>query len=416
MPEWFIIARREFLVRVRTVWFAVVTVLGPIGMVGLILVPAYLNARAADEKTEMRVVSRDPDTTVAAAIAADLNARPNWNVELATEDEDALMNELKRDEIVGFVIVNPGVLEGTNYIKYVGANATNFRLMSELGNAVEASIVKQRWRLAELDEGLYATVHKPVPFQPEHSTGTETGVSGTASFVLSYAVMFVLYMAILLYAVNVMRSVVEEKSSRVVEIIVSTVKPFPLMFGKVIGVASVGLLQLSIWIVMAALIFQYRGALLGWFGVSGAGGFTLPALGVADIAVVLGYFLLGYFFYASLYAAIGAMVNSEQEAQQVQTPLVILLVIPIACMQLVADDPRGGAAQVFTLIPFSSPILMPMRYLLGGATAGDVALSLGILGVALTGAVWVAARVYRVGILMYGKRPSLRELVRWIRT
>ena len=142
---------------------------------------------------------------------------------------------------------------------------------------------------------------------------------------------------------------------------------------------------------------------------------SLPPIGAGDLAVVLLYFALGYFFYAALYAAIGAMVSSEQEAQQAQTPVVMLLIIPVVCVQLVTNDPRGGIAQVLTLIPFSSPVLMPMRYLLGGATPMDLVMSLGILALSLVGAVALAGRIYRVGILMYGKRPTLRELGRWLR-
>ena len=141
----------------------------------------------------------------------------------------------------------------------------------------------------------------------------------------------------------------------------------------------------------------------------------MPTIGGLDVAVILAYFLLGYFFYASLHAAVGAMVSSDQESQQAQTPLVMLLVIPIACFSVITNDPRGLGAQILTTIPFSSPILMPMRYLLGGATPAQLALSLGILALSMAGVVWLAARIYRVGILMYGKRPTLRELARWVR-
>jgi ABC-2 type transport system permease protein len=175
------------------------------------------------------------------------------------------------------------------------------------------------------------------------------------------------------------------------------------------------LFQLSIWVAFGAALIWQRGAVLGAFGVDDAGGVDIPALSGVAVIVVLLYFVLGYFFYASLYAAVGAMVNSDQEAQQAQTPIVILLIIPVVFVQLVADDPRGGAAEVLTLIPFASPILMPMRFLLGGAGFGDLALSLAILIASMGLAIWVAARIYRVGILMYGKRPSLKELARWIR-
>ena len=228
--------------------------------------------------------------------------------------------------------------------------------------------------------------------------------------------MFILYISILLYAVDVMRSVIQEKSNRVVELIVSSIKPMPLMFGKVIGVGAVGLLQLALWGMIAAVLVTFREQVLGFFGVAGAGAFDMPSLGFNDFMVVLAYFLLGFFFYAALYASVGAMVNSEQEAQQAQAPIMLLLMVPVLCVQIVAGDPRGGVAEVLTQIPFASPILMPMRYLLDAVSPLEMLLSLSVLFVSLVGTVFVAAKIYRVGILSYGKKPSLGEVWRWIRS
>jgi ABC-2 type transport system permease protein len=172
--------------------------------------------------------------------------------------------------------------------------------------------------------------------------------------------------------------------------------------------------QVAVWVGMAMLSMKYRGELLGVFGVE-AGNWNVPPLRAIDVTVVLVYFVLGYFFYAAMYAAVGAMVSSDQEAQQVQTPVAMLLVVPVLCVQLVASAPRSGAARMLTLVPFSSPVLMPMRWLLGGASVGELALSLAILIASTVVVARIAAKVYRVGILMYGKRPSLGELWRWMR-
>ena len=225
--------------------------------------------------------------------------------------------------------------------------------------------------------------------------------------------MFIVYLAITLYAVNVMSSVVK-KTSRVIELMVAAAKPRALMAGKILGVGAVGLLQLGAWLAMGVITLKYRDGILGAFGAS-EGGSSLPSLEVGQILVVLVYFVGGYFFYASLFAAVGAMVSSEDEARQAQMPVMMSLIIPMACMQLVANDPRGFAAGLMTMIPFSSPILMPMRYLLGGATLGQVAISLGILALSTYLVVRAATKIYRVGILLYGKRPTLRELWRWVR-
>jgi ABC-2 type transport system permease protein len=232
---------------------------------------------------------------------------------------------------------------------------------------------------------------------------------------VGYAVMLILYMAIVLYGVNVMRSVVQEKTTRVIELLVAVARPRALMLGKIFGVGAVGLVQIGVWLAMAVLTLQFREQLLGALGVGGAGGVSVPPLRAAEIALVLGYFVAGYFFYASIFAALGAMVSSEQEAQQAATPVSLLLIVPLVCVSLITADPRGEAAQWLTMIPLSAPLLMPMRYLLGGASGAEVALSMGLLVLSTGLVVVLAARIYRVGILMYGKRPTLRELLRWMR-
>jgi ABC-2 type transport system permease protein len=347
-------------------------------------------------------------------------ARLGWKAELAAPDtaEQALLDRIRDDQIDGFVTIPAGAagLGAQTVVVYQGDNATNQGVVQVMHQVVDLAVLRARFdREFEIPTDVLDVALVPPRFEPRHTTGKPASASGTAVFVVGYAAMIILYMAIVLYAVSVMRSVVMEKTNRVVEIMVAAAKPRALMFGKIAGVGAAGLLQISAWAVMAYLTLTFRGELLGLFGVHGAGGWSLPPLGLDAVAVILAYFLLGYFFYAALYAAIGAMVSSEQEAQQAQTPVILLLFVPMMCMQLVANDPRGGAAQLLTMLPFSAPILMPMRYLLDGASGAQVAVSLGILAASTWLAAWLAARIYRIGILLYGKRPSLRELGRWIR-
>lgn len=418
MPEWLVVARRELLIRVRSPWFVIVTLLGPVAMIGLIVVPAYLSVKTHEKGYDIAIVDDSGEQLgeqmVAVAVVLSAMLPGELRMELTDAPREELLRQIRDEELDGYLVLPAGVLDGET-ITYYGANASNPVLERILRRSLRLLVQQMRADRAELDQEKLAWVIADVPVDLELETGTGTTASGEAAFALSYAVMFILYLGIVLYGVNVMRSVIEEKSSRVVEIVISTIKPTPLMLGKVAGVGGVGLLQLGIWVGGAALIFTFREQVLGLFGINGAGAIELPPFGFTEVAIVLVFFLLGYFFYASLYAAVGAMVNSEQEAQQVQTPVIMLLIIPVACMQLVAADPRGTTAEVLTMIPFASPVLMPMRYLLGGASGLQLALSIGILVAALSCAVWLAARVYRVGILMYGKRPSLRELVRWIR-
>ena len=412
LPDWLVIARRELLERVRTKWFAIVTLLGPILMIAVVLVPALL-ARAADTAARVHIV--DHSGRVAAPLVAGLRAL-RWKPEIVPADttEVELRRRIADDQIDGYLVI-PKDAPSAGTIFYAGDNATNPGAMQQLYVATNTVVQKLRGSDARIPDETLAKVLVPVDMTMRHTTGETEGSSGGAAFALGYAVMFVLYMSIVLYAANVLRSVVQEKTNRVVEIMVAAAKPRALMAGKILGVGGVGLIQISIWVGMAVLTLTYRGTVLGVFGVESAGNWSVPPLTAVDVIVILTYFLLGYFFYSAIYAAIGAMVSSEQEAQQAQTPIVMLLVIPLASFQLISNDPRGPVAEVLTQIPFSSAILMPMRWLLGGATTGSLLLSMAILAGSTLIVSRLAARIYRIGILMYGKRPSLRELARWLR-
>jgi len=416
-PPWLVVARREFTERVRTKWFVAVTLLGPIGMIALVVLPVWLGSKQAEEEIHVQVVDDSGRDMAGKLQAAATLLHVEWKFDDVTSqhpDLPELRARLRSGKIDGILLV-PTDYMVSGKVTYRGVNASSTMIGRTLQGVIDYSLRFERLHEAGVGAMDSAEILKPADIQMLQDMGEAAAQSGSGTFIVGYAVMFILYMAVLLYAVNVLRSVIQEKTSRVVEIMVSAVKPRALMLGKILGVGSVGLLQLGIWATIALLLIRFRGAVLGLFGFAGAGAVSVPSVTAPAMALVLIYFLLGYFFYASLYAAIGAMTNSEQEAQQAQTPVVLLLIIPVVCVELVASNPRGGVAELLTLIPFSSPVLMPMRYLLGGAGPGDVLLSLGILIVATSGAVWLAARIYRVGILMYGKRPGLRELARWVR-
>jgi ABC-2 type transport system permease protein len=429
--EIFVIARREWLERVRSRWFLIGTLLGPIAMLAVVLVPALLAAREEKQVT-IAIVDRSAGHAAAAGPAAPaapaaaaqsplvaelitVFATQHWRGQLVEDPgEPALLAQVRERKINGFLILPADVLDN-GLITYQGDNGTSASAMARLDAIVTKVVQHRRGVAVGISEDQVLRMMAPVRLSAKHTTGEAGGSSGMATFIVGYAVMFILYLAIILYASNVMRSVVQEKTSRVVELMVAAVKPGVLMAGKVLGVGAVGVIQLGVWLGMAVATLKYRDALLGLMGVHGSGGVSVPPLSIAQAAVVVIYFLLGYFLYASMYAAVGAMVSSEQEAQQAQMPLMILIMIALGCVQLVANDPRGGSAAALTTIPFFSPFLMPMRYLSGGASAGALTVSLLVM-VGTIGVVVVAAgRIYRVGILMYGKRPSGRELLRWLR-
>jgi ABC-2 type transport system permease protein len=227
------------------------------------------------------------------------------------------------------------------------------------------------------------------------------------------AVAFVLYMTIFIYGLNVLRGVLEEKQTRVAEVVISSLPASRLLAGKVIGVGGVGLTQLVLWLSMSFLMYQVRQPILAKFGAA------QTPLGLPDVSlglglIVLGFFVLGFMFYAGLFAAVGATVNSEQEAQQAQMPVVLLLVTSIMFLQNILTQPDSMLSRVLSMLPFSAPIVMPLRMTVAPVPPAEVAIALASVGLGAVGSVWLASRIYRVGLLMYGKRPSVREIFKWV--
>jgi ABC-2 type transport system permease protein len=258
----------------------------------------------------------------------------------------------------------------------------------------------------------------------ERLTESGRGGSGAAGVAVGFGIGIILFMSILIHGQNVMRGVLEEKTTRVAEVVISSVKPETLLGGKVLGVGAVGLTQQVAWIGISIYLIQFvapvllKGSPLAAAAAGGAASPVTQALGGLSVmlgVVALGYFLIGFAFYATLYAAAGSMVNSEQEAQQAAVPVMLLAMSTWLLVNPVMLNPTGSLATTLSWLPWSSPIIMPMR--MGLTTVSPISI-IGSMLVALLGtigAVWLSARIYRVGMLMYGKKPSFAEVAKWIR-
>jgi ABC-2 type transport system permease protein len=311
-------------------------------------------------------------------------------------------------------VIPKDALDGGEIV-YNGDNASNQSVSMGFGQIAQGVVIEQRAQRLGISGPDLVSLNKKVNVSVRHTTGEEEGTAGVFAFLVGYMIAFFIYILITLYGINVMRSVVTEKTSRVVELLVAATKPRAMMSGKIIGVGFAGLLQIGIWFVVGALAISQREAILSLVGAKPGATSMMPSLTTLQLAITLGCFVLGYLFYSALYAAVGAMVSSEQDAQQAQMPVTFLLVIGIIAITAVTNDPRGHTASIMTMVPFWSPMLMPLRFFLGGATLGTVGISLAILAISTVLVARAAAKIYRVGILMYGKRPSARELVRWLR-
>jgi ABC-2 type transport system permease protein len=422
MRKTLVVIRREFVERVRSKWFIVSTVMGPLLMVAFVVVPILMARRGARE----RVVAVVDLTTgdFGQRLTAELERSQAIKAERVASEParfglaaDSLSQLVGLRVLDGFLIVSDASVD-EGKVEYRGSNVASPRDMQALESLVEDALFAERLGRSGVDANLVREARIRLDFKTAKISGSKTtGESAQGSFILAYAMWMLLYMGILLYGINVMGSVVEEKTSRIVEVLVSSLRPFELMSGKIIGVGGVGLFQFLIWGIAATLLIDRRVEVLRLAGVQLPPGaeISLPSIPIATMVVFLLFFLLGYFLYAAMFAAVGAMTGSEAEARQAANVVVMLLVVPSVLMIGILNDPGSSMAVALSLIPFCAPIAMPVRWAAGQVPLSEVALSVGILVATLFVITWIAGRIYRVGILMYGKRPGLKELVRWVR-
>ena len=405
------IVRREFVERVRTRWFWVGALLGPM-LFGVVF---FLSGQLGRGGGLKRIAVVDATATqVGARIAEQLARSGNWATEVpaAPGAIDSLTAQVRAKRLDGFLIVTDAALD-SGKVEYRGANV--FAGKGALQRPVGEALTVVRLQRAGVDPRLVARASIPLRLETcKISRGTTCGESAAQSFSLAYFMGIILYTAILLYGINVMSSVLEEKTTRIVEVLVSSLRPFQLLLGKVIGVGAVSIFQFLIWGVAGRLLLARRAPLAA--GEAADELFQMPHVTGATFAVFMAYFLGGFFLYSAMFAAVGAMSSTEQEARQAQQPVAWMLVLSFISMFAMLNDPGSTLAVTLSLIPFSSPVAMPVRWAAGNLPVSELALSLAILVAGIVAVTWIAARIYRVGILMTGKRPNLKELVRWVRS
>jgi len=444
------VIKREYSERVRSKWFLVGTLIVPALVVATFLLPIYLATRSESTDKALDLVildatgaglgervranlladpSRLGASTGDAAAAPAESAADQPDVQIVTsatlaQAESLATAAVMSKERVGYLVLDTNTVAGA-FARYAGRNATTTSDLDRLRTAVRQSVTVAQLQQAGADPAMVNAIARTrVRMSTERITDSGRGGSGAASAMLGFGLAFVLYLAIVLHGQNVLRSVLDEKTTRVAEVVISSVRPGTLLAGKVLGVGAVGLTQQIVWVTLSAYLIQQAMAFIARSGgeaaaavASGsAGGFLMALTGVGweTLGLLLGFFLIGFVFYAALYAAIGAMVNGEQEAQQAALPVMFLLIGTFLFVTEVVERPDGTIAQVLSWLPFSSPIIMPLRMTVIQPPLWEIIGSLAVGAVSCVGVVWVAARIYRVGMLMYGKRPGLRELVRWV--
>jgi ABC-2 type transport system permease protein len=434
------VIRREYLERVQTRAFILGCLLGPVFIAGVLFVPAWLSLRnlRADpanliviDATGAGLGQRLRSNLESAATAP--NAKSTIDVRITPSDGIAAAESLATKAVVakefeGYVVLDASTLRGER-ARYAGRKATALGDMRRLETALRQTTLAQRLEHATLNPALVDSLTRSrLVLTSERLTeqGRGSDASRRANLVFAVAVAFLLYMSMILYGQTVLRGVLEEKSTRVAEVVVSSVSPETLLAGKVIGVGAVGLTQQIIWVVGTVYLGSFLAPILARMAPStdsvtaapGAGSMaamSMPDIHITSLLLILVFFVLGYGVYSSLYAAAGATVNSEQEAQQALAPILVLVIASSLLIQPAMMNPTSTLARVASMFPFSAPIIMPLRMSLVPIPPWEMAVAVFGLVVAFVAVIWLAARIYRIGLLMYGKRPTFRELARWVR-
>lgn len=424
MGKLFAVIRREYLERVRTKWFLIATVLGPVFFGALMILPALISSRdkASASGTNITIVDATGvglGERVAARLAGGIDGgAKSPPVTVVTSDaiapaESLATRRVMAEELKGYLVLDSLTLAGSK-ARYSGSNTTALFDMQRIERAVQREVMTLALEKNGVDAEVARTVlGTNVNVATERLTKAGRGGSGALSFIFGVAVAFVLYMTIFIYGLNVLRGVLEEKQSRVAEVVISSLPASRLLAGKVIGVGGVGLTQLVLWLGMSFVMYQARQPILKFFGAA-----QVP-MGLPDVSlglglIVLAFFVMGFMLYAGLFAAVGATVNSEQEAQQAQMPVVLLLITSIMFLQNILTQPDSMLSRVLSMLPFSAPIVMPLRMTVAPVPPSEVAIALLSVTVGALASVWLASRIYRVGLLMYGKRPTIREVFKWV--
>jgi ABC-2 type transport system permease protein len=438
-----IVAKREYLERVRTRWFVVMTLLVPAVIAGFVMLTAYIGSRgnasnAVRHITIINATNTDLGQRVADALMADTTLGPVSEDSIrprvlnvspadlpATEQRVAAEVQIP-NHIAGYLVLSDSTIAGKS-VRYAGRNASSLSDTDKLLSTVRESVMMIRLQREGLKQDIITDMARTrLRLTSERLNERGRSGSGAAGLFAGLVVGVMLLMLILIHGQNILRGVLEEKATRVAEVVISSVKPETLLAGKVLGVGGVGLTQQIAWFAITGYLVSFflplvmKGTKLG-VGAAAGGAGSSPLSGVIStmspmvLGVAVAYFIVGFVFYATLYAAAGSMVNSEQEAQQAAAPVMVLIMSAWLCVNPVMLAPSGRLAVALSWLPWSSPIIMPIRMGLTSVSPVEIVGSIIVAALGSLFTIWLSARIYRVGMLMYGKKPSFREVAKWIR-
>lgn len=424
-----LIIKREYLARVRNKTFVIMTFLSPLILVGMILLIAYL---ASLNMEEQRIVGVSDESGL---FVDDLETSDEIKFidlsQIPLEEAKVLVEE---KEYYGLLHIPQVNKDKVPEIQFFAKEAPAFGFLTDIEKTIGNRLTNMKLQERGIDVNLIQESESNIDIAIQNFSGERTSkMSNYVKMFFGGAAGYLLMMFIIIYGNMVMRSVIEEKTNRIIEIIISSVKPIHLMLGKILGTSFAGITQFIIWVILGGIMLTVASSIAG-VDIAAVHSPQQQAVDqllendlqqlIVDIARLpmltilvsfLVYFIGGYFLYSSIYAAIGAAVDSETDTQQFMLPLILPLMLGIYVgFFSVIENPHGVVSTVFSMIPLTSPIVMLMRIPFG-VTWWELTLSITLLILSIAGTVWVAAKIYRVGILMYGKKPGYKELYKWLK-
>jgi len=444
-----VIIKREYITRVRKKSFIIMTILAPLLMAAIITVPTIIMMNQGGDYKKIAVIEDNSDLFKNVI----KNTKDAEFVYLENTKVEDLKNSFEKAGYYGVLYISPKLIDTPNAIELISKKQPPIGLLQHIENSLEKEIERQKllaFKIENLDD-IMKSIDTKVSVQTINidSSGIAKKTSTGIAMALAYIFGFLMYMLVFIFGAQVMRGVIEEKTSRVVEVIISSVKPIQLMMGKIIGIALVGLTQFLIWIFLTiGIATVVKTTLLGKTGLTEitqaapqnlmAGGAqpqaaaqisaTPPELAefskmfdsamnqpwLLIIFAFIFYFITGYLLYASVFAAIGSAVDNETETQQFMLPVTIPIIIALMVAMGTMQNPESSLSFWCSMIPLTSPIVMMARIPFG-VPYWQIAVSMAIMLVSFGAFVWMAAKIYRTGILMYGKKTSWKEMWKWLR-
>jgi ABC-2 type transport system permease protein len=430
-----VVAKREYLQRAKTKAFWVTTLILPLFVTAVSIVPSLLLSKSGSTQ---RIVVVDESGKLGPDLVKRLNSRETpkpkeeskglrrrndegsigfqATAEPPAADRAAQQAELNRrvlaKELDAWVWLGPGVFEDKP-VEYHARNVSNILTQAALRDEISSAVRQVRFREAGIDPARVDEMSRSVELDKQRVSATGSRAeSGLGAAALAMMLFLILYIAIIMWGQQVMQGVLEEKGSRVIEVVISSVTPFELMMGKLLGICLLGLTQLALW--LGTMVVVTSPGIVATMALLPPG-VSLPTLSAVTLINFVLLFILGFLAYATLYAGIGASFNNLQEAQQAAGLAMVFVIIPVMVMYPVINDPNSRMATVLSLIPMFTPLLMPLRIAIETPPVWQIALAYALTIGFVIGMIWICARIYRVGILMYGKKPTFAEIWKWTR-